>query len=64
VRTLALVQRELLETVDRYVELKTRAASLDFVDLLLRARDLVRDRGEVRADLQRRLTHVFVDELS
>jgi ATP-dependent helicase/nuclease subunit A len=58
----ALVHQEVLETVDRYEELKTRAASLDFVDLLLRARDLVRDRREVRADLQRRLTHVFVDE--
>jgi ATP-dependent exoDNAse (exonuclease V) beta subunit len=58
----ALVQQSLLETVDRYEELKTRAAALDFVDLLLRARDLVRDRREVRADLQRRLTHVFVDE--
>jgi ATP-dependent exoDNAse (exonuclease V) beta subunit len=58
----ALAQRELLETVDRYEELKTRAASLDFVDLLLRARDLVRDRREVRADLQRRFTHIFVDE--
>jgi ATP-dependent exoDNAse (exonuclease V) beta subunit len=58
----ALVQQELLETIDRYVALKTRAAALDFVDLLLRARDLVRDRAEVRADLQRRLTHIFVDE--
>ena len=58
----ALVQPALLETVDRYEELKTRAASLDFVDLLLRARDLIRDRSEVRADLQQRLTHIFVDE--
>ena len=58
----ALVQESLLEAVDRYEEIKTRAASLDFVDLLLRARDLVRDRSEVRADLQRRLTHIFVDE--
>jgi ATP-dependent exoDNAse (exonuclease V) beta subunit len=58
----ALVQQALLETADRYEELKTRTASLDFVDLLLRARDLVRDRREVRADLQRRLTHIFVDE--
>src|SRR4029453_17322102 len=58
----ALVQQALLETVDRYKELKTRTASLDFVDLLLRARDLVRDRREVRADLQRRLSHIFVDE--
>jgi ATP-dependent exoDNAse (exonuclease V) beta subunit len=58
----ALVQESLLETVDRYEALKARAAALDFVDLLLRARDLVRDRREVRADLQRRLSHVFVDE--
>ena len=58
----ALIQQGLLEAVDRYEDLKTRAASLDFVDLLLRARDLVRDRTEVRADLQRRLTHIFVDE--
>jgi ATP-dependent helicase/nuclease subunit A len=58
----SLVQQDLFEAVDRYEELKTRAASLDFVDLLLRARDLVRDRHQVRADLQRRLTHIFVDE--
>jgi ATP-dependent exoDNAse (exonuclease V) beta subunit len=58
----ALAQQALLETVDRYEELKTHVASLDFVDLLLRARDLVRDHDGVRADLQRRLTHVFVDE--
>src|SRR5438874_850468 len=58
----ALIQPALLETVDRYEQLKERAAALDFVDLLLRARDLVRDRTEVRADLQRRLTHIFVDE--
>ena len=58
----ALMQQALLDTVDRYEELKTRAAALDFVDLLLRARDLVRDRVEVRTDLQRRLTHIFVDE--
>jgi len=58
----ALVQQTLMETVDRYEELKTRAAALDFVDLLLRARDLVRDQRRVRADLQRRLSHIFVDE--
>src|SRR5262245_30176403 len=58
----ALVQQALLETVDRYENLKQRAAALDFVDLLLCARDLVRDCADVRADLQRRLTHVFVDE--
>jgi ATP-dependent exoDNAse (exonuclease V) beta subunit len=58
----SLLQPALLEAVDRYGALKARAASLDFVDLLLRARDLLRDRPAVRADLQRRLTHIFVDE--
>jgi ATP-dependent exoDNAse (exonuclease V) beta subunit len=58
----ALIQPALLETVDRYEQLKERAAALDFVDLLLRARDLVRECAPVRADLQRRLTHIFVDE--
>jgi ATP-dependent exoDNAse (exonuclease V) beta subunit len=58
----ALLQQELYETVDRYQDLKIRGAALDFVDLLLRARDLVRDRRDVRADLQARLSHVFVDE--
>ncbi|MBI2203609.1 MAG: UvrD-helicase domain-containing protein [Candidatus Rokubacteria bacterium] len=58
----ALLQQELLATVDRYQDLKTRTAALDFVDLLLRARDLLRDRRDVRAEMQARLTHVFVDE--
>ena len=35
---------------------------LDFLDLLLIARDLVRDNAAVRAELQRRFTHIFVDE--
>jgi ATP-dependent exoDNAse (exonuclease V) beta subunit len=35
---------------------------LDFLDLLLRARDLVRDNSSVRIELQRRFTHIFVDE--
>ena len=36
-------------------------SGLDFVDLLLRARDLVRDEAAVRADFQERFTHIFVD---
>jgi ATP-dependent exoDNAse (exonuclease V) beta subunit len=58
----ALLHAELMETVDRYQALKTRTAALDFLDLLLRTRDLVRDRPDVRGDLQQRLTHIFVDE--
>ena len=39
-----------------------RAGQLDFLDLLLVARDLVRDNAAVRAELQTRFTHIFVDE--
>ena len=46
----------------RYERLKARAGCLDFLDLLLRARDLVRDDAAVRAELQERFTHLFVDE--
>ncbi len=58
----ALLQGELFATVDAYTALKTRAGCLDFLDLLLRTRDLVRDRADVRAELQRRFSHIFVDE--
>ncbi|HXJ81636.1 MAG TPA: UvrD-helicase domain-containing protein [Candidatus Methylomirabilis sp.] len=58
----ALLQQELFATVDEYEALKARAGSLDFLDLLVRTRDLVRDRADVREDLQRRFSHIFVDE--
>src|SRR5208282_4704124 len=45
-----------------YNQLKRRAGKLDFVDLLLLARDLVRDKPGVRRYLQNRFTHVFIDE--
>ena len=45
----ALLQQELCAAVDAYEALKTRAGALDFLDLLLRARDLVRDDADVRA---------------
>jgi ATP-dependent exoDNAse (exonuclease V) beta subunit len=53
---------ELWQVVLAYERLKASAGCLDFIDLLLRARDLVRDHAGVRADLQRRFTHLFVDE--
>jgi ATP-dependent exoDNAse (exonuclease V) beta subunit len=53
---------ELWPVVEGYESLKRRAGCLDFLDLLLRARDLVRDNAAVRAELQRRFTHLFVDE--
>ena len=58
----ALLQGELAETIERYEALKAAAGRLDFLDLLLRARDLLRDCAGVREDFQRRFSHVFVDE--
>lgn len=57
-----LLRDELWEVVEAYEALKERTGCLDFLDLLVRARDLVRDDAAVRAELQRRFSHVFVDE--
>lgn len=56
------LQRELQPVVERYQKLKESAGRLDFSDLLLTARDLLRGNPAVRRDLQTRFTHVFVDE--
>ena len=48
--------------VDAYDLAKGRAGSLDFLDLLLRARNLVRDRPDVRQDFQRTIRYLLVDE--
>lgn len=58
----ALLHSELRRSITAYEELKVRTGRLDFLDLLLRARDLVRDNSAVRRDLQQRFTHIFVDE--
>ena len=57
-----LLRDELWPIVGIYEELKRRAGRLDFLDLLLVARNLVRDNPAVRAELQSRFTHIFVDE--
>lgn len=58
----ACLHAELLPVVQAYEAEKARVGALDFVDLLIKTRDLVRfDRG-VRTSLQRRFTHLFVDE--
>ena len=46
----------------RFREHKRAAALLDFDDLIFAARDLLRDRDEVRQALARRFSHVLVDE--
>ena len=58
----AALRGELRGAVDRYEVLKRQRGALDFIDLLVRARDLLRDAGAVRAAFQARFTHLFVDE--
>jgi ATP-dependent exoDNAse (exonuclease V) beta subunit len=58
----ALLQRELRGAIARYETLKGAAGALDFLDLLVRARDLVRGNPLVRRGFQERFTHIFVDE--
>jgi ATP-dependent exoDNAse (exonuclease V) beta subunit len=58
----ALLQQELAGAVAGYEELKTRTGALDFLDLLLKARDLLKGTEVVRRGFQSRFTHIFVDE--
>ncbi len=58
----ALLRDEMWELTARYDERKRRAGGLDFVDLLVRVRDLVRGNAAVRRRLQQQFTHIFVDE--
>lgn len=58
----AILRSELWEVIATYEDLKRRAGELDFLDLLLVTRDLVRDNAFVRTYLQERYSHLFVDE--
>jgi ATP-dependent exoDNAse (exonuclease V) beta subunit len=58
----ALLHGELLACVDRYQRLKAQAGALDFLDLLLHARDLIRGNAPVRNHFQARFRCLFVDE--
>jgi ATP-dependent helicase/nuclease subunit A len=58
----ALLQQELADAIVRYQGLKRRAGALDFLDLLLKARDLMKCSSDLRRGFQERFTHVFVDE--
>ena len=58
----ASVQSVLRGSVAAYEALKAKAGALDFLDLLVRARDLVRDHDRVRRDFQARFARLFVDE--
>ncbi|MGH7897500.1 MAG: UvrD-helicase domain-containing protein, partial [Candidatus Binatia bacterium] len=56
------LREELRPVIDAYERLKERQGRLDFLDLLVRARDLIRDQAAIRRELQTRFTHLFVDE--
>jgi ATP-dependent helicase/nuclease subunit A len=58
----ALLQHELAGAAACYQDLKARTGVLDFLDLLLKARDLVKGAEVVRRGFQARFTHIFVDE--
>jgi ATP-dependent exoDNAse (exonuclease V) beta subunit len=58
----ACLREELRGAVAGYEEEKRRAGCLDFVDLLLRTRDLLLRERDVRRELMQRTSHFFVDE--
>jgi ATP-dependent helicase/nuclease subunit A len=58
----AQLRAEMQDLVGYYTGLKDRSGKLDFVDLLLRACELLKTNSEVRAYFQQRFSHVFVDE--
>ena len=55
------LREELRRVVDLYEEAMRQSATVDYLELLLRTRGLLRT--EARAELRRRFTHVFVDEV-
>jgi ATP-dependent exoDNAse (exonuclease V) beta subunit len=58
----ALLQQELRGALQRYEQMKAKNGALDFVDLLVVARNLVRDNRQVRVGFQQRFKRIFVDE--
>jgi ATP-dependent helicase/nuclease subunit A len=58
----AALRQELRSCVVAYEAAKARVGALDFLDLLLKTRDLLRDNPEVRTSFQKRFKRIFVDE--
>ena len=58
----ACLHAELRPLVEAYERAKARTGKLDFLDLLARTRDLLRDDPTVRVEMQARYTHYFIDE--
>jgi ATP-dependent exoDNAse (exonuclease V) beta subunit len=57
-----LLHKALQAPIAEYEALKARAGQLDFLDLLIKARNLIHSNAGVRRELQQRFTHLFVDE--
>jgi ATP-dependent exoDNAse (exonuclease V) beta subunit len=57
-----LLREEIWPVLGYYEAQKRRAGRLDFLDLMFKARDLVRGEATVRAALQQRFSHIFIDE--
>ena len=57
-----LLRNELKSCVAEFEAAKSRAGALDFLDLLLKARNLIRDDEGVRRSFQSRFRRIFVDE--
>ncbi len=58
----ALLREEMRDCLRRYETRKQEAGALDFLDLLIKARDLVRDDAEVREQFRGRFRALLVDE--
>ncbi|MGE5060381.1 MAG: UvrD-helicase domain-containing protein [Betaproteobacteria bacterium] len=58
----AALRQELRGCVSAYELAKRKTGVLDFLDLLLKTRDLLRDNSTVRASFQNRFRRIFVDE--
>jgi ATP-dependent exoDNAse (exonuclease V) beta subunit len=61
-RDRALLQELLTQFAARYAQAKARESALDFEDLQLEARDLLRSQPELRAREQARFRSILVDE--
>src|SRR5688572_1184132 len=58
----ALLHDEMLECLHAYEARKRESGALDFLDLLIKARDLVRDNAEIRGEFRARFQAILVDE--
>ncbi len=58
----ALLHQEMQDCLARYERRKQEAGALDYLDLLIKARDLVRDNADVREEFRKRFRVLLVDE--